>query len=323
MLQRLQQQTVQAARLQIQRQGGLQAQQQPQQLQQQQHPRSPMPAPSLQSQMRPGSGQGQSQASLLQQRNPTVGQDSQFQRPGSCALASLQQQSQPRTQVSAGQPRPNSALPPLQPLNHPHQTHTGSPFLGGQQPTPGLPQRTSFPTGQSRSTPFDSQQRTPEQMSQALQGRPLGSLQLSGSNQSLSGIASPRVPSGPDNASHPQQQQSLSSLARRISGQSLGQSLQDRQDSAGAQSAASEQLHLQQQQKLHTLLRLQQQVLHCMTPQQRQNYLLLEKVGLASPFTHAARILQSSSLCITTCIQYMCLSHENDALVCARSVSLH
>ncbi|KAK9858427.1 hypothetical protein WJX84_011050 [Apatococcus fuscideae] len=167
----------------------------------------------------------------------------------------------------------------MQPQSHPLGSHLGSPFVGGQHmtpgPQPGLQQRTSFPSNQSRSTPFDSQQRAPDQKSQAQQGRPLSSLQVSGSGQSLPGIASPGVLSGHD--STPQPQQSLSSLARRISGQSMGQSLQDRQESAGGQSAASEQNLQQQQQKMHTLLRLQQQVLHCMTPQQRQNYSALGK----------------------------------------------
>ncbi|KAK9832938.1 hypothetical protein WJX74_002411 [Apatococcus lobatus] len=290
MLQRLQQQTIQAARLQAQRQAGLpqqhpeQQQQQAQQPQPQQQqpvlPRSPMPATSLQPiQTRPGSGQGQSQAVVHPQRNLTGAPETQVQRPGSGPVTGLQQQPQPQAQVLAGQPRPGSAQLPMQPQSHPLGSHLGSPFVGGQHmtpgPQPGLQQRTSFPSNQSRSTPFDSQQRAPDQKSQAQQGRPLSSLQVSGSGQSLPGIASPGVLSGHD--STPQPQQSLSSLARRISGQSMGQSLQDRQESAGGQSAASEQNLQQQQQKMHTLLRLQQQVLHCMTPQQRQNYSALGK----------------------------------------------
>ncbi len=77
------------------------------------------------------------------------------------------------------------------------------------------------------------------------------------------------------------QQQSLSSLARRLSEDAQDErTLQEKQGSVGSDQLRLQMQPTQQQQlKQQTLVRLQQQVLTCMTEQQRQNYLALAPVS--------------------------------------------
>ena len=275
-LQRLQQQAVQSAQLQAQRQGRpLQAQQQ-----QQSVPRSPpQPPPMHPGQIRPSSRQDQLQAGTQQKR---LSSELQNQRGSSGSQPSLQPQ-----QVPPSQGRPGSGQRAVQQQSMPQRPASGS---------------TLGPAGLQPYTSMPLQQRTLDPIAQAQQARPSEPAQISSSlGDGPTGMASPRPRSEPDSSAL-MQQQSLSNPARRLSDQSPAQqNLPDRQGSAAPDQQLQQQLlrQQQQQQKHQALFRLQQQVLHCMTPQQRQNYLALDKVirGM-SPLSALVQTIAASCLSV-------------------------